>query len=198
MPSSLGHVLGGAAVAWTADLVPGRRAWRTARAPASWYRRAGNGLTLICATLGAIPDADLVFRIHRTYSHSIGAVIFVGLFAAAMAAYARRPIVRVGLMCAGAYGSHLVLDWMGADATPPYGIQALWPFTDAWYISGWDVFRQTDRLHLLTREGIVGNLLALAQEIAILLPIAALVWAVRKRMLKLSTTEDTEDTEEES
>ena len=51
MPSSVGHALAGAAAAWFADLVPGDRDWRTAPPTASWYRRAGNGLTLLCALL---------------------------------------------------------------------------------------------------------------------------------------------------
>ena len=49
MPSPFGHSLAGLAVAWAADLLPGERAWRVAPATASWYRRAGNGLTVTCA-----------------------------------------------------------------------------------------------------------------------------------------------------
>src|SRR5580704_13032427 len=100
MPSPIGHALGGAAAAWTADLVPGDRRWRAAPPTASWYERAGSGLTLTCVLLAALPDVDLLFHLHRTYSHSLGAVTFVGLAAAAMAARANRPVARIGLMCA--------------------------------------------------------------------------------------------------
>src|SRR5262245_43595064 len=146
MPTPLGHMLAGVAIAWGADLVPGDRAWRAASTGASWYRRAGNGLTLACAALGALADLDLlVLRTHRTFTHSIAAVAFVGLFAAAMAANARRPILRVGVMCAAAYASHLVLDWLGIDNFAPRGIQAWWPFSRAWFISGQDLFWETAR-----------------------------------------------------
>jgi len=189
MPTSIGHALAGAAAAWSADLVPGRRAWRTTPAGASWYRRAGNGLTLACMTIAAIPDADLLFRTHRTYSHSIGAVIGVAIAAAIIAARRDRPIIRVASMCAAAYATHLLLDWLAIDRLPPVGIQALWPFTDRWYLSGWDLFRQTERRHFLSRPTLAMNCLAVLQELAILAPIAAAIWSVRVKALAGLSTE---------
>src|SRR5690349_14131861 len=100
MPSPVGHALAGVAAAWTADLIPGDRAWRTAPPQASWYRRAGNGLTAVCVALAAAPDLDLLSRSHRTYTHSIGAVVLAGLLAAIVAAKYRRPVARIALMCA--------------------------------------------------------------------------------------------------
>jgi membrane-bound metal-dependent hydrolase YbcI (DUF457 family) len=179
MPSPIGHALAGIAVAWTADLVPGKRASRTAPGTAGWYQRAGGGLTVACAGLGAAPDLDLAFVAHRTVTHSIGAVFLVGLVAALLAAPARRPIVRVALTCAAAYGSHLLLDWLGADYYPPRGIQLLWPINREWYISGLDVFRQTARLRIFTHGPMLTNLRAVLQEIAILLPILAVLWLAR-------------------
>ena len=183
MPTSIGHALAGATAAWGADLVPGERAWRTAAPRASWFRRAGDGLTVVCALLGVLPDADLLFHAHRSYSHSIGAVMVVGLFAAAIAAYAGRPIARVALMCAAAYGTHLLLDWMAVDNSPPRGIQALWPFSTAWYIAGWDLFPGTERRQFLSWETVRTNGLAGLYELAILLPIAAAIWLVRVKAL---------------
>ena len=184
MPSPIGHALAGIAAAWAADLVPGDRAWRTAPPGSSWYQRAGGGLTLACAALGAAPDLDLAFAEHRTVTHSLFAAVVVGLFAAALAANARRPIARIGLMCAAAYGSHLLLDWLGTDHYPPRGIQLLWPITHEWYISGADVFRQTARLRVFTRGPMLANVRAVAQEIAILLPLLALTWIARSRELR--------------
>jgi membrane-bound metal-dependent hydrolase YbcI (DUF457 family) len=183
MPSPIGHALAGVAVAWTVDLVPGRRAWRTAPASASWYRRAGDGLTLACAGLAAAPDLDLLFTEHRTVTHSLGAMLFVTLFAAALAANADRPIARVTLMCAAAYGSHLLLDWLGTDSFPPRGIQALWPLSRGWFISGTDVFRQTARREFLTPPIIAQNLRAVVQEVAILGPTVVALWLVRVKAL---------------
>ena len=180
MPSPFGHSLAGLAVAWAADLLPGDRAWRAAPASASWYRRAGNGLTAACAVLAMAPDLDLAFTRHRTYTHSVGAVVIVGLVAALIAKKARS---RVALMCAAAYASHLLLDWLGVDLYPPLGLQALWPFDSGWYISGLDWFRQTRREQLFTWPVIEQNLRAIAQERAILVPIAAALWLVRVKSL---------------
>ena len=180
MPSPFGHSLAGLAVAWAADLLPGERARRTAPASASWYRRAGNGVTAACAVLAMAPDLDLAFTRHRTYTHSVGAVIIVGFFAALIATKAR---TRIALMCAAAYASHLLLDWVGVDLYPPFGLQVLWPFDSGWYISGLDLFRQTRREQLFTWLVIEENLLAIAQEVAILLPIAVALWLVRVKAL---------------
>jgi membrane-bound metal-dependent hydrolase YbcI (DUF457 family) len=184
MPSPIGHALAGIAAAWAADLVPGDRAWRTAPPSSTWYRRAGGGLTLACAALGAAPDLDLAFVEHRTVTHSLFAAVCVGLLGAGVAAAARRPIARTAWICAAAYGSHLLLDWLGADYYPPRGIQLLWPIGHGWYISGLDVFRQTARLRVFTRGPMLTNLRAIAQELAILLPLLALMWFAGRSRIK--------------
>jgi membrane-bound metal-dependent hydrolase YbcI (DUF457 family) len=194
MPTPIGHALAGVAAAWIADLVPGDRVWRTAPASASWYERAGGALTLGCACLAILPDIDLVWlpwypRQHRTVTHGIGAVMLVGLFAAAMAINKHRPVARVALMCAAAYATHLLLDWLGVDDYPPRGIRLLWPFSDAWFISDLDVFRQTARRQLATATVIRLNLLAIARETAILLPILVALWLVRVKALAGLPTE---------
>jgi membrane-bound metal-dependent hydrolase YbcI (DUF457 family) len=183
MPSPIGHALGGIAAAWAIDLIPGDRAWRTVPGTGTWYRRAGGGLTLACAGLGAAPDLDLAFVAHRTVTHSLGAVLFVGLFAGALAANARRPIARVALMCAAAYGTHLLFDWLGTDSYPPRGIQLMWPLNREWYISGIDVFRQTARLRIFTHGPMMTNIRAVLQEIAMLGPTVVALWLVREKAL---------------
>jgi len=183
MPSPIGHALAGLTAAWTADLVPGDRAWRTAPASASWYERAGNGLTLACAVLGAAPDLDLLVVTHRTVTHSIAAVALVALFAAAFGARADRPVARVAAMCAAAYATHLLLDWLGVDTFPPRGIQALWPLSHKWFISDADVFRQTARENFFTGPSLIKNLKAIAQEITILGPTVVAVWLIRVKAL---------------
>ena len=146
-----------------------------------------------------MPDLDLGFTRHRTYTHSVGAVIIVGLLSAAVARWwlpranapsrstpclAEAPKARrLGLMCAAAYASHLLLDWLGVDLYPPPGLQVFWPFDSSWYISGFDVFRQTRREHLLTWPVLSQNFLAIAQEMAMLGPIAVALWLVRVKAL---------------
>jgi membrane-bound metal-dependent hydrolase YbcI (DUF457 family) len=183
MPSPIGHILGGIAAAWIADIVPGRRAWRTAPSSASWYAQAGDGLTLACAALAAAPDLDLLFRRHRAFTHSVTTAVIVGLAAGALAATRSRPVVRVALMCAAASATHVLLDWLAADAYAPFGIQALWPFTDAWYISNLNMFRQTERRLFLSVPVLRQNTIAVAQELAILGPVVWGIWLVRVKAL---------------
>lgn len=164
MPSPVGHALAGTAIAW--GMVP----------------RASRGVTLACVGLAAAADLDLVVpHGHRMASHSVGAVALVTILTIAVTAKVTpRFPVWVAAACIAAYASHLLLDWMAADPRPPHGIQALWPFTDAWYISGWDLFRGTARNPLLTPESMRINLLAIGQEILMLGPIAWLMWRVRR------------------
>ena len=183
MPSPIGHALAGVAAAWIADLVPGRRRWRVAPPSASWYTRAGDGFTLVCVVLAMSPDLDILYGPHRTVTHSIGAVMFIALFSAAIAVDAQRPVARVTLMCASAYASHLLLDWLGVDDYAPQGIKALWPFSNAWYISGLNVFPQTARKFLTEESVIRQNAKAIATEIVILLPIVLALWRVRVKAL---------------
>jgi inner membrane protein len=199
MPSPVGHALAGVAVAWASDLAPGRRAWRTTDPKASLFARAGGTLTLACGALAAAPDLDLFFPIrHRAVTHSLGAVIVIFIVAAAVTGWVRPgleperpapPILRIGLMCAAAYGSHLFLDWLSVDTSFPYGLQALWPFSDGWYISGLDLFPGTERRHLLSLAAFRTNLIAVSHEAAILLPVLGLLWLVRVKALAGLATE---------
>jgi len=197
MPTPIGHALAGVAAAWAVDLVPGDRLSRIAHTSASWYQRAGNGLTLICAGLAVAPDVDLLLlpfypQSHRTVTHSVGAALVVGMLAGAVAARTRRSaagVARVATMCVTAYATHLLLDWLGADNYPPRGIQLLWPFSHAWFISDLDLFPQTARRQIFTAPIVRLNLVAIAQESAILLPILVALWLVRVKALAGLATE---------
>jgi inner membrane protein len=167
MPSTIGHALAGATVAWTTDAV----------SPPT--RSSGAGLVVACMAIAAAPDVDLAFGFHRTYTHSIGMTAVVAATAAIVAACTRAPVLRTAFACAAAHGSHLLLDWLAVDRFPPYGLQALWPFSSDFYISGWDIFRRTERRHMLSAEGIRINALAVAQELLILGPLALVAFRAR-------------------
>jgi hypothetical protein len=87
-------------------------------------------------------------------------------------------------MCGCAYATHLLLDWLAVDRLPPRGIQFFWPFTPRYFISGWDVFLQTERRHFFSMATIETNTRTVALEIAILLPIVVVVWILRERALR--------------
>jgi len=184
MPSPVGHALAGIAVAWAADLFPGSRGWRTAPRTAAWYARAGSGLTLTCAALAVAPDLDLMIDgFHRSITHSFVSIIAVAIVAGLAAARARLPVARIAWMCAGAWATHLLLDWLAADPSPPSGIQALWPFDDRRFMSGWDLFPGTERRRIFSAPSIRMNLVALGRELAVLLPLALALWLVRVKAL---------------
>ena len=184
MASPIGHALAGIAVAWAADLVPGNRAWRIAPASASWWLRTGDGFTLVCAVLAAAPDLDLLFgRFHRTMTHSLSSVAVVAVIAGLVAVRARLPVKRIVIMCAGAWATHLLVDWLSADQSSPRGIQLLWPFDGRWFISGWDIFIGSERHQLFSEATMRRNVEALAQEIALLMPIVIVLWLVRVKTL---------------
>ena len=201
MPSPVGHVIGGIATAWAADLLPGHRSGRTAPPTASFSRRSGGALTLLCAGLAALPDMDLVSSVHRTVTHSLTATAIVTIVAIVVTGWVtpksnpypqRRPHIgalRVGLMCGAAYASHLFLDWLAVDRNPPAGIQLLWPFNSRWFISGVDVFPQTERREFFSWPSIATNVKAIAWEAATMLPILAALWLIRVKALARLATE---------
>lgn len=171
MPSPIAHALGGAAVVWLADRTPGR--------PAS------NARVAIACALAALPDADLLLPIaHRTVTHSLVAVAIVFLTISIAGAVTGKVTMRLALICAAAYASHLLLDWLQADPTPPFGIQLLWPLSSEWFISGLNIFKATERRDLLDVAVMKRNLIAVAQEIVIMTPVAAAAWLVRARTFK--------------
>jgi membrane-bound metal-dependent hydrolase YbcI (DUF457 family) len=184
MPSPIGHALGGLAVAWAADLLPPRLADRP-EGPANGRPQGPHYKYLcLCAGLAVLPDVDLLLPIaHRTDTHSFAAVAAVALLMIVAGSVTGKVTVKVALACIAAYASHLLLDWLQADPTPPFGIQLLWPLSSTWFISGWEIFRGTERRHLLEVATINRNIAAVGQEIVILTPVAAAAWLVRVKAL---------------
>jgi inner membrane protein len=170
MPSPVGHALAGVAAAW---LVGGRLA-------------GGRGREIaVFSAVAAAPDLDLLFGTHSTYTHSVGAVLIV--FAATIAIVGVRHW-RVALGVAAAWSSHILLDWLGSDTSPPIGIMALWPFSRDYYQSSLFIFDAISRRYWLPHEFIVGNLRAVLKETVILIPMVWLVWRLGLRGLATRVT----------
>lgn len=163
MPSPLGHALGAVAAGWLAS---GRETpWRRA-VPAA----------IAFAAVGVAPDLDLLLAgAHRGPSHGIGAAALAGL-----AAYAATRRGRLAGGVAAAYGSHILLDWLGSDTTPPIGLMALWPIGREYYQSTLHVFGAISRRYWLPEFWVL-NTRALLREVLILLPLAAFAAHVRRR-----------------
>jgi hypothetical protein len=89
---------------------------------------------------------------------------------------------RLALACVAAYASHVLLDWLGSDSSPPIGVMALWPFNRAYYESDWHVFMAISRRYYQGWRFVTQNVLAVSLELAVLVPALALVWRVRGRV----------------
>jgi membrane-bound metal-dependent hydrolase YbcI (DUF457 family) len=194
MPSPIGHALAGVAVAWSAEQLPGSAGLKRPFPPGVVFACVALavlpdadlvympihrtvthsvGATILVTILaiavtGKVTRLSTLRRAQGSPDPGRGAIPPGRKTTPA----ARADIVwGLVLMCAAAHASHLLLDWLGADPSWPFGIQALWPFSHRWFISGWNLFPATERRHLFSGASIATNLKAAAWEIAIMGPI---------------------------
>lgn len=169
MPSPVGHALAGltvhAALARDGEL-------------RSWPRAA----VVVAAALA--PDLDLLFRLadgrnhHNNETHSAG----LALLAAAVVALASRAAgwarpLGLGLAAGSGWLSHVLLDYLNLDTSPPIGIMALWPLSRAYFKFPWPIFLDIGRT--LDWAMVQKNTLAVAWEVALLGPLLLWVWRIR-------------------
>ncbi len=166
MPSPIGHVLGGA-------LAGGA----VVRSGLPWWRSAA-----LLGLLGIAADLDFLVGLHSQHSHSVGAAVLAGLAVYLVSGGRLRWALAAGL----AYGSHILLDWLGDDTTPPIGVMALWPLSGGYYQSDLHWFMPVYRRYWLPGF-VIHNLTAVAWEVVLLGPPAALVWWWRRRRSPSST-----------
>ena len=129
--------------------------------------------------LGLVADVDLFFGWHSGPTHSLGAALIAGAVLMLVRRAGWLAIERPFLAGAAAYGSHPLLDWLGADSSPPYGVMAFWPFTAAYFIAPEPVLMAISRRYWLPGF-LEHNLTAVAFEILLLGPVAVAVWALRR------------------
>ena len=170
MPSPVGHVLGGLASGW---LIRGNRIGEP----------YGRHEAVLFAGLGALADIDLLFGLHRGPTHSVAAAVLAGAFVSLPWLHATgRARITLALACMLAYGSHALLDWLGSDTSPPFGIMALWPFSREYYESSLHVFMAVSRRIWQPERFWIPNLIALARELLILVPpLVVIAWRRRRR-----------------
>jgi membrane-bound metal-dependent hydrolase YbcI (DUF457 family) len=183
MASPLGHALAGYAVG------------RAGGAPGAADLR----LCAVCAVLAVAPDLDFAPGIllgrpalyHQGLSHSLAFAALAGTVAALALGDERLGFRRLWAVCAAAYGSHLLIDWLGRDLRPPAGIPLLWPFSDQAFLSPVALLPGID--HAATSDVSngewlaaifsLGNARALALELGLGAALIALatLWAGRAR-----------------
>lgn len=176
MPTPVGHALGGLAVYLAATRGDVRRRL---------------GLGAACVGVALLPDLDLAIgsfagrNTHHYFTHSLG---FTALFALAAYIGARalgraRPLWDASILTA-AYLSHILLDLLAKDISPPFGVELFWPFSDAFYISPILLFDDIWRGSLGKLFGL-HNWLSLGREVLVLGPLIALLWWRRSRRSNL-------------
>ena len=183
MPTPIAHALGGIAagclsVAGSALALrkPAARREFEGAVDRIGRRRAVAGL----ACVGILPDLDFLLGMHRGASHSLGAALLAAIIAGAVA-----PAVRVAVATAvaSAFTSHMLLDWLGTDPSPPRGIMAWWPWTDEFYLSDTPLFMRVCREYW-SPECWRHNALAVLRELVILVPLTLAAVLGARRALR--------------
>src|SRR5918996_1228730 len=169
MPSPIGHSLMGYII---------HRATARPSSPHNWSAIA---LYLFAANA---PDLDFIpglfvgqpSRFHHGPSHSIG---FAILFAAIASVCFRRK-THAFVMAFSLYLSHVLLDYLIQDPSPPHGVPLFWPFSYEYYMAPFAFFRRFDYAShsvesLLSPMLTLHNLLTVLLEVVLLLPLLILV-----------------------
>lgn len=95
-----------------------------------------------------LPDIDYlpgvlmgqINAFHHGYTHTLGWIVAVAFTSWLLWRKADRVGWTVFTVLFAALASHLFADIFSDDNNPPYGIMALWPFTDSFYISPGSIF----------------------------------------------------------
>jgi membrane-bound metal-dependent hydrolase YbcI (DUF457 family) len=182
VPTPLGHALVGLTVAWAClpdgATAAGPRHSETGTPPAPGGIPAPTARWFVaaCVLSSVAPDLDIVLASHRGPWHSLaGGLLASGLAALAALAWHRRP-GRLAWACLAAWETHVLLDWLGKDSSPPRGIMALWPISREYFQASLQIFPEVSRRYWRPSEFVVGNLESLAWELAIVGPPCLLVW----------------------
>jgi membrane-bound metal-dependent hydrolase YbcI (DUF457 family) len=163
VPSPVGHTLGGLAAGWAAGGRPAR----------AWIPQA-----VLFSLVAMSPDLDLLWGAHHRATHSLAAIAVAGTLA--YGAGLRTGRTSLAIPVAAAYGSHILLDMLGADSTPPIGVTLFWPFSGEYVIAPVTPFPAISRRYWLPGFW-EHNLGAMAFELVVLGPMAAAAWFIRRQ-----------------
>jgi inner membrane protein len=181
LPSPVGHSLAGVCGYFLV------RKWP------SLYRRE---YLLVGAILIAnLPDLDilplLLFEIrsvHRQWTHSlVAAAGFAILFGGLSSRWNGRGIF-YGTWGGAVYLSHILLDMLLDDPSPPHGVKLLWPFTNSYFIFSFTPFASfsygNPDVNIIEMFFLPHNLATMARELFLLTPWVALACFIGNRLWK--------------
>lgn len=168
MPSPIAHSLAATIVGWTLNRP--QRPWRPLLEQ-----------TATLALIGMAPDLDIAWGRHSRETHSLGAA----LLCASVATWLRWPVgARSRWMTfatvTAAWFSHPLLDMFAKSDRPWPGVWMWWPLSETPVHSAYAFFdpisREWQRSIFWT-----GNFIAAVHELMLFVPLACLVWYVRRR-----------------
>ena len=155
------------------------------------------GAVAACVVLANLPDGDFLLPLlfgegvngdyHRAFSHSLVFALAVGLFlglawwlrtrgARSAPAFSGLSVVLFGVLLVG---SHMVLDLLGEDHRPPYGVPLWVPFSDRHVIAAWTPFKSVDHSSLMALAA-PANIGAMCWDAVVLAPLLLLAWIWRR------------------
>ena len=184
MPSPVGHSLAGISAYLLAK---------------NGHVRCRREYLFICSVVIAnLPDFDLIPRLlfgetsslHRQWTHSLIAALAFGLLIAGLARFWQGNSTFYGLWGGTVYLSHIILDMLLDDPSPPHGVQLLWPFSESYFMSPITPFASFSYSN--PKVGIIGmffvphNLATMARELALMAPWVALAAYVGRRVWRKS------------
>jgi membrane-bound metal-dependent hydrolase YbcI (DUF457 family) len=153
---------------------------------ARWPRKDWSlfGAVVVSALL---PDADFVIgpfagqNYHHYFTHSLGfAALFFGAVYLFMRAVGRTAPLGDASVMTAAYLTHILMDLLANDTDAPFGVQLLWPFSDAFFISPVKAFPAIWRGSFALLFG-PHNWTAVGVELLVLLPIVGFFLWLRRR-----------------
>lgn len=178
MPSPVGHALAGVAAGYLLGGTDSGRLTEGQSSTLSARNLLSDRRVITFAMLGVLPDVDFLFGVHSAYTHSVGAIVVVGLMGGFVGA---RAGLAAGVAAAAAYGSHVALDWLGSDAVAPIGVMALWPLSSDFFLSDRQWFMSVCREYWLA-ECWWHNSGGLIRELLMLGPVALGAVVMRRRL----------------
>ncbi len=130
------------------------------------------------------PDLDFIpgiflgdaNRFHHGISHTLG---FSLLFALCMYMIPRFRAIKYFAIFFSLYFGHVVIDFLTADSSTPFGVMLFWPFTQRYFISSFSLFSDIHHLFLSDLFDL-HNVKAMVWEAVFFLSIIALLTFVRK------------------
>jgi inner membrane protein len=169
MPSPVGHSLMGLIIYRATGRSMSLQYWQ----PMALYVLAANAADL--DFLPGLLIGDLA-RFHHGPSHSISFAILFGVVSSLL--FSRR--LYAFLLSSGLYLSHVLLDYLVQDPSPPLGVPLFWPFSNEYYMASFAFFPRFDYA-AMTLPGFLSatftfhNLVTVSTEILFLLPLLIFV-----------------------